>query len=627
MKYMKITKHIYLILAMATLAVACSREDGMNVSPENQELCISATLPTESDWSVATRALPAGYSDCKLYYTNYKGDHVVYDVPDENISVVDGTINFKTDSDFVWQMVKRTEGVNPELYLSFMDNNQGVMVFGQQNPAYETHTVNFDNMTFSQAKLTLNLRFSHNLETAPRPEHFTAVVLAFAAGEQNEYDAWTHKNVWPRTAGRGNREVHFLTEIADDYKYSSSYSGWAVFPEQNFGETLTLRYDNGTDSRKWTVNLSNILVRDGKDDQTANQLYAGQHLVLNITAGMTLAEEADIRIEAFVKGEDKEMNGTAEAGYTWDRNTNTYTIYNMYGFDAWFNAYKTNLDTKLIAAFNTNVVDVKIPQSYLSDRPEIFQILKDGESYNLHCAGYQWKTIILTDEDSNPSGIISNVKDILTLNRNGISHAVISADIEDSVYDGENSPLTEAVKYIQKVFDNGLSSFYVTGDMKAFNYRSNTDYINQYLDNRYNGEYSKVLSINPMSTFGAALWIVYRQNTDRLNDCSIPNIQSLVLAEAEEIIKYAFFDNKIVNLQAFKVTSLAEAALGLSRVLESVRFDEVITGFHNDQTWHPFYQTTTSDVTLTLNEGQNASGLKPNGNQWAGLSWKEIILQ
>lgn len=108
-----------------------------------------------------------------------------------------------------------------------------------------------------------------------------------------------------------------------------------LLPEQTMDNTLTVTY--GSDII-WTLDLSQVKVKDTNPVQYANQLIAGQHLTLNLKASVTnLNAPTDVQIEAFTKADADdytgELGGVAKT-YTYDAETKTYTIWHENAIEA-----------------------------------------------------------------------------------------------------------------------------------------------------------------------------------------------------------------------------------------------------------------------------------------------------
>lgn len=638
------TKYIYIFLTLAFVVTSCAIEEDMQPSANDKTLTISANMVTESDWNMATRAMPVGYRDCKIYYTNHKGVNTVYDIPEEDLYT--GADNeghkifIKASSDFVWQMIQRPrDGSNPTIYLSYFDEKEGVMVLGKHEPVYESYTFHFDKMEYTQAKLTLNLRLTHNFAQDPLPQDFTATVTAKIARTFDKYNPWGYGKVWPcdGTSARAQK-IQFTDNLNDDYVYASSITGSTILPQQKMeNSVLELTYNNNTativDDIKWSVDLSKIQVTGGKDEQKANELYAGQNLVLNLTAGITNANDPEVEVEAFVAGTGAQVNGTAEPIYTYSPETNTYTTSTMQGFDAWLKAWIEQFDpiqgspVKLETTFPTAAVDIKIPEKFLSDYyHHLFRITNTNNELQL--GKKTWKSISLVNDEGNVTGVlgsyVNGTNHIITVTINGVEHAVTFANIIDDEYN-----ISRAAKDLKFLFDNGFSSFYVLKDLvpcrKHYDYSTTENLTYGY--------------INAMSTFGAAVELMYDRSYN-VNSFDIQPAVNIVLADATSLPDNALFDTQVHNLYLPKVTSLGSYSLSIKSPtnypddgLRNISFGKVITGYEFDNQYKvPFFGVNTQSVTLTLNEEQKNSQnaiLNPDkdNNTWGGYTWKEIKFQ
>ena len=634
------TRYIYIILAVAAMAVSCSVKDDILPSGQSQMISITAELADENDWDVATRAQGSSYSEVKLYYTNYKGEHSIYNVPDEDwfVTGINGKacIVISPNSNFVWQMIQRPESGNPEIFISYIDNKDGVMAFGSHTPEYETGDFTFTNLSYTKAKLTVNFTLLNNLETSPLPEQIKANVKARVAGE---YNAWNNRAVWPTYSGAVKTDISFEASDAGDYVYSTSYTGSILLPQQTMDSVIELVYDNGTtysgDDVKWTLDLSSINVKGGMDGQKAHQLYAGQHLILNLKAGSTTAMESELEVDAYIRGEGNEVSGTAESGYTYNESTKTYTISNLYGFYIWLDAWVEEYDekefdspVKLAANFPTEAADIIIPESYLWKYD--YSLITINNSDQLKLGGHVWKSITLVDQDGNTVGVLGNSGEVMkyteikTLTIDGIVHAVVSGSVRNDPTNIANAALD-----LEEIFKkNNISSFYVTGQLIEFDASNNND-------SEINGHY-----LSARSTFGAAFELMYAMNYDNPT-YNVEPAYNIRFPEATSLPNRALFYTQAHHLYFPKVTSLGNNSLAIKSPtnlpedgLLSLYFGEVIYAdyyYYADTNNHPFAHLNTSNVDLTLNAAQEElpgnSILKPAGNIWGQVTWKSISLQ
>ena len=152
--------------------------------------------------------------------------------------------------------------------------------------------------------------------------------------EADSYDPMTHGGTWPIGDDVFEGGPIFSQQSAVTGTYTVTAS--KLLPQQTMGETLTVTYNNGTadnteDDISWTLNLSAVAVTGGEEDQMANELIAGQHLTLNLKAGLTaINTPSDIQIEAFTAADaddyTPDLGGVAKT-YEYDAANYTYYIY------------------------------------------------------------------------------------------------------------------------------------------------------------------------------------------------------------------------------------------------------------------------------------------------------------
>lgn len=292
---------------MATAITACSGEDSPLVSEANTPITVSATIPGEV-WAVASRFATLSYSDLQLHYTDYEGKAGTFAVPVANISATGNGISFTTGSKLVWEQVDAKQPI----HLTCVCNNGT----DATTDDYTLHTsvasaTVGEPLTFSSAMsptaamLTLKLTLKHNMTGAL--SDMTATVSAEEGVDT--YDPMTHGGLWPATGTKVNKEITLPAPASENV-----YFGRIILPQQTMGNTLTIKY--GT-TATWTLDLSQVSVSDGKNEQKANQLIVGQHLTLNLTASLTgLNTPSGIQIEAFTAATDgsyeDELGGSAK---------------------------------------------------------------------------------------------------------------------------------------------------------------------------------------------------------------------------------------------------------------------------------------------------------------------------
>lgn len=301
---MKTIKNMLYIATMATAITACSSEEVL--SPEaDAPLTITATIPGDV-WAVATRAnegaAAESFSDWTLHYIDYRGEAATY----TPTTVAEGAsgISFTTGNELVWAKVK----VSEPMHLTARCDNATPAV---SDDDYTLHTsvasatvgeeLTFPDMKPTLAKLTVNLTLSHNMtNNSTAATDFTVTINA--KKQAISYAPITHGGVWPE--GEDDATGFILSEMS---AATGTYSviGTMLLPQQDLGNTLTVKYKETT----WTLDLSTVAVTGGEEGQKANRLIAGQHLTLNLKAGLTaINTPSDIQIEAFTAADPNSYN-------------------------------------------------------------------------------------------------------------------------------------------------------------------------------------------------------------------------------------------------------------------------------------------------------------------------------
>ena len=383
MVYMKTIKNMLYIAAMATAITACSGEESL--APEaNTPITVSATIPGDV-WAVASRSAegedPSGgsssasraleYSDWTLHYTNYKGEVDTYS---PNVSVNNGTASFTTGTDLVWEQIKITQLIH---FTCKTDN-------GTDDDTTDDYTLHvsvanatpreelaFGAMKPVVAKFTVKFTLENNMNLAPEPDEFSMRFSAKgkkeASGEETAYDPRTDKGVWP-VGETPVTSFSTLTGISGTDFYT--VTGTILLPEQTLGNELTVTYGSYT----WTADLSQVEVKNTNPVQYANQLKAGQHLTLNLKTSLTSlnAPNMNIEAEAFTPvntGYENALGGVVGNGYTVSEDGKTYTVYNLYGFEAWKKAFETDNNIDVIVAFNSQNSIIELTDAIAAKYP------------------------------------------------------------------------------------------------------------------------------------------------------------------------------------------------------------------------------------------------------------------
>ena len=379
---MKAIKNMLYIAAMATAITACTSEEAL--APElNTSLTVSATIPGDV-WAVASRSAegedpydgssPASrapqYSAWTLHYTNYQGHAATYS---PSVTVTDGVASFTTGDDLVWAKIDATQPIHLTCVTDngTDDTSNDYTLHVSVASATPRQILAFEAMKPTVAKLTVKFTLENNMNLAPGPDEFSMSFSAKgkkeASGEETAYDPRTDKGVWP-VGETSVTSFSTLTGISGTDFYT--VTGTILLPEQTLGNELTVTYGSYT----WTANLSQVEVKNISPVQYANQLKAGQHLTLNLKTLLTSlnAPNMNIEAEAFTPvntGYENALGGVVGNGYTVSEDGKTYTVYNLYGFEAWKKAFETDNDIDVIVAFNsqnsiielTDAIAVKYP--------------------------------------------------------------------------------------------------------------------------------------------------------------------------------------------------------------------------------------------------------------------------
>ena len=302
MVYMKAIKNMLYIAAMATAITACSGEESL--APEaNTPITVSATIPGDV-WAVASRG--AGeeiYSDWTLHYTNYKGEAATYS---PIVSVNNGTASFTTGDDLVWAKLDATLPI----HLTCKTDN------GTASDATDDYTLHvsvanatpreelaFGAMKPVVAKFTVNFTLTTNSSET--------VSIGFEAkGMAADYNPLeTTDGAWPASDLVSEYVIGFETLQVEQEEGSlvRTVTGTILLPQQEMNPILSFGLGQAI---PWTVDLSTVSV--GTTTQKANQLKAGQHLTLNITASHISLNSPSIEVEAFTNGDSYELGGEAQ---------------------------------------------------------------------------------------------------------------------------------------------------------------------------------------------------------------------------------------------------------------------------------------------------------------------------
>ena len=301
---MKTIKNMLYIAAMATAITACSGEE--TLAPEaGTPVTVSATIPGDM-WAVASRgAGEETYTDWKLHYTGLRGN-AVYGVGDTNVTVTNNAVSFTTyqaeDNKLVWEQIDatkpmhltcKTDNGTPNdttddytLHVS-VDNapSRQTLAFGAMKPTVAKFTVNFTLTTNSSKTISIGFK---------------------AKGMAADYAPQTNDGVWPAN------DSEDVTDFGNSWVETSAagtrtVTGTILLPQQDMNPIMMFGLGQAL---PWNVDLSKVSV--GGSDQPANQLKAGQHITLNITASYTTLNAPSIEVEAFTQGGSYDLGGDAQ---------------------------------------------------------------------------------------------------------------------------------------------------------------------------------------------------------------------------------------------------------------------------------------------------------------------------
>ena len=454
---MKAIKNMLYIAAMATAITACTSEDAL--APElNTPLTVSATIPGDV-WAVASRSAegedpssgssPASrapqYSAWTLHYTNYQGHAATYS---PSVTVTDGVASFTTGDDLVWAKIDATQPIHLTCVTDngTDDTSDDYTLHVSVASATPRQTLAFGAMKPVVAKLTVKFTLENNMNLAPEPDEFSMSFSAKgkreASGEETAYDPRTDKGVWP-VGETSVTSFSTLTGISGTDFYT--VTGTILLPEQTLGNELTVTYGSYT----WTADLSQVEVKNTNPVQYANQLKAGQHLTLNLKTSITSlnAPNMNIEAEAFTPvntGYENALGGVVGNGYTVSEDGKTYTVYNLYGFEAWKKAFETDSYIDVNVAFNSQNSIIELTDAIIAKYP-----VTDETTWK----DKQWKGVIVGN-----TGVV---------NENGNKYLVIDGsatteDIAARVADFyENTNVTQYYFYVKnqlRAYESGTSA-------------------------------------------------------------------------------------------------------------------------------------------------------------------------
>ena len=560
---MKAIIQSFIIAAVATAITACTAEESL--APQaDQPITVSATVPGEV-WATASRAVSMGtldqtdYSDMTLHYTDYKGVAATHEVPLNTIKFSaansEYSFSFTTGSDLVWERVDDTKPIH-------LTCKEGEVTFHTSVESAEPgKALTFtDAMKPTMAKLTVKLTFNHNITG----ELQTLNATIKAAGAATDYHPQTDGGIH-QTDGTAAAQSLALAATGSDNVFTSSM----LLPEQTMGKMLTVTY--GSDIT-WTLDLSQVKVKDTNPVQYANQLIAGQHLMLNLKASVTnLNAPADVQIEAFTKADADnytgELGGVAKT-YTYDAETNTYTIWHENAIEACLaDKAKNHPDAAVVSGIPTYAV----VSGAETDRNAINKAIADGKTTFIVMGE-------LTDDLCSyitQSGAGSGTINLFLADATSIGY---DAFRECSVLKSVNSP---------KVASIGYAAFWECSALKSVNFPEAT-------------------SVG-IGAFGGCY---------ALASVNLP--------------KATWIDNGVFA-QCYALTSVnlpAATSIGLHAFVHCENLKNLTLGSVIGEVGHQaFMNASTGDCDLTLAAGQLNTGLAPSGNSWAGYTWKSITIK
>lgn len=376
--------------AMAFLP-SCSDHEA-TTAPQGEAITVSAIVPGQV-WAEASRAAHT-VKDLKLHYTDrddQKQTFIVTDFTEQGGKITFYTEGNEENEKLMWGHVN----ADKPIHLTCVKNADGITLHTSVNKATADQPLAFTTaLKPTMAKLTVNVTVNFDGKT---PVHTDITDLQIAAkGAAGSYDPQTHSGVWPA----GGSSSKKLSPSAGSNGVTATAS--TTLPQQKLGN-LTLTYNNSTaentaDDITWTIDLSQVKVNGVS--QAANQLVAGQQLILDITvSAMTVGTLADIDLQAFVLSTGtQEAPGITGVGYTLTTDAtgiDTYTVQNVYGIQAWLKAYaaaEAGKKPKLVVDFKTETTEITLPDTMMED-------VTASEDSKLVWQGKIWKAIHLKKND------------------------------------------------------------------------------------------------------------------------------------------------------------------------------------------------------------------------------------
>ena len=623
---MKAIIQSFIIAAVATAITACTAEESL--APQaDQPITVMATVPGEV-WATASRALSDGYSDLTLHYTDYKGEETTYVVPSDNVTMTNNQISFTTGSDLVWERVDATNPIH--LTCNYTANVAERVTFhtsvAQSSPG-EALTFT-DAMTPIQAKLTVKVTLSHNMGADATFQNMKAEVLAKPYSLAG-YNPMTDGGVLPAETEPATQHIRLVPD-------GNVFTGSALLPQQTMEDELIIYFGTHT----WTLDLSQVKVKDTNPVQYANQLIAGQHLTLNLKASVTnLNAPADVQIEAFTKADATDYEGDlgGAVNYFYDAATNTYTIWHENAIEACLaDRAKNHPDAAVVSGIST----LAVVSGAETDKEAIDNAIDDGKT-----------TFIVVGESIDLVGsCIQNSKAA-----EGTINLILADAVEIETRAFENCTVLKSVN-LPKVTMVETLAFYQCQKLKSVNLPNATSIGNSAF------EYCTALkSVNlPNATW---IRIAAFKRCQELTSVDLPNatsieeqafyecekltsvnfpkvtsiesgtfefcsaLTSVNFPEVTSIGDQAFMDcTALTSVNLPKATSIGYGAFWTCKNLTSLTFGTVITVVGENS----FKDVPNGGCDLTLASGQKQSTDYPateGSNSWAGYTWKSITIK
>ncbi|MBR3758913.1 MAG: leucine-rich repeat domain-containing protein [Bacteroidaceae bacterium] len=603
-------------IGLPLLFLAACTQDDIAPAYNDAPLTITATIPGDV-WAVATRAEGEGtvtYSDWTLHYTDYNGNPASGTLT--ATSSQDGTYTLTSGSDLVWAKVQDTQDADETFHLTCVGSD-GATYYATTTAAHGALTVAFTTaMKPTLAKLTVNFTLSHNMAQVDYSD-FTISVTAKAAktstADEVVYYPMTHGGTWPVAEGDAATTAFTLSQQS---AATGTYTitGSMLLPQQTMGETMTVEYNNGTvnnfeDDISWTLDLSAVAVTGGEEGQKANELIAGQHLTLNLKAGLTAINmPSDIQIEAFTAADadsyNPDLGGVAKT-YEYDAANNTYYIYHEKCIEAALADRAANhpeaavvSKAATLAVVNGAEADLATMQAAIAGKTTIYVMGTELAKYIDGTLGDETQTVvgeaIRTSKAAN--GTISLVMpEVTTIGDYAFRYCYALTNVS-----------------LPKATTIGNSAFYWCIYLASVSLPKATT-IGDYAF--YRCIYLASVSLPEATEIGKEAF-----SSSALTCVSAP--------KATMIGEYAFsYCTDLTNVSLPAATSIGDAAFWSCYALTSLTFGSVIESVGTAA----FKEFPTENCDLTLAAGQASHATYPaeegENKRWAYYTWKSITLK